>query len=113
MTSVLDRNAAESDHRTGRGTLFPGALDGAARADPSHLPRADPRRGNDRDERAFRASPDPGARGVVHGRPGLQHRQRGLLPSIRQALGFGGDSVQWVVTAYAITFGGCWCWAGA
>jgi len=28
------------------------------------------------------------------------------LPSIRQALGFGGDSVQWVVTAYAITFGG-------
>ena len=28
------------------------------------------------------------------------------LPSIRSALGFGGDSVQWVVTAYAITFGG-------
>src|ERR1017187_9280982 len=28
------------------------------------------------------------------------------LPSIRDALGFGGDSVQWVVTAYAITFGG-------
>jgi EmrB/QacA subfamily drug resistance transporter len=28
------------------------------------------------------------------------------LPSIRQALGFGGDSVEWVVTAYAITFGG-------
>jgi EmrB/QacA subfamily drug resistance transporter len=28
------------------------------------------------------------------------------LPSIRHALGFGGDSVQWVVTAYAITFGG-------
>ena len=28
------------------------------------------------------------------------------LPAIRQALGFGGDSVQWVVTAYAITFGG-------
>jgi EmrB/QacA subfamily drug resistance transporter len=28
------------------------------------------------------------------------------LPSIRRALGFGGDSVQWVVTAYAITFGG-------
>jgi EmrB/QacA subfamily drug resistance transporter len=28
------------------------------------------------------------------------------LPSIRLALGFGGDSVQWVVTAYAITFGG-------
>jgi EmrB/QacA subfamily drug resistance transporter len=28
------------------------------------------------------------------------------LPSIRQALGFKGDSVQWVVTAYAITFGG-------
>jgi EmrB/QacA subfamily drug resistance transporter len=28
------------------------------------------------------------------------------LPSIRQALSFGGDSVQWVVTAYAITFGG-------
>jgi EmrB/QacA subfamily drug resistance transporter len=28
------------------------------------------------------------------------------LPSIRQALGFGGDSIQWVVTAYAITFGG-------
>jgi EmrB/QacA subfamily drug resistance transporter len=28
------------------------------------------------------------------------------LPSIHQALGFGGDSVQWVVTAYAITFGG-------
>ena len=28
------------------------------------------------------------------------------LPSIRQALGFGGDSVQWIVTAYAITFGG-------
>jgi EmrB/QacA subfamily drug resistance transporter len=28
------------------------------------------------------------------------------LPSIRSALGFGGDTVQWVVTAYAITFGG-------
>src|SRR3979411_867093 len=28
------------------------------------------------------------------------------LPSIGHALGFGGDSVQWVVTAYAITFGG-------
>jgi EmrB/QacA subfamily drug resistance transporter len=28
------------------------------------------------------------------------------LPSIRYDLGFGGDSVQWVVTAYAITFGG-------
>ena len=28
------------------------------------------------------------------------------LPSIGSALGFGGDSVQWVVTAYAITFGG-------
>ena len=28
------------------------------------------------------------------------------LPSIHQALGFGGDSVQWVVTSYAITFGG-------
>ena len=28
------------------------------------------------------------------------------LPSIRHDLGFGGDSVQWVVTAYAITFGG-------
>lgn len=28
------------------------------------------------------------------------------LPTIRRALGFGGDSVQWVVTAYAITFGG-------
>jgi EmrB/QacA subfamily drug resistance transporter len=28
------------------------------------------------------------------------------LPSIRVLLGFGGDSVQWVVTAYAITFGG-------
>ena len=28
------------------------------------------------------------------------------LPSIHQALGFGSDSVQWVVTAYAITFSG-------
>src|ERR1019366_2060468 len=28
------------------------------------------------------------------------------LPSIRHSLGFGGDSVQWVVTAYAIAFGG-------
>jgi len=28
------------------------------------------------------------------------------LPSIRGELGFRGDSVQWVVTAYAITFGG-------
>jgi EmrB/QacA subfamily drug resistance transporter len=28
------------------------------------------------------------------------------LPSIRHDLGFRGDSVQWVVTAYAITFGG-------
>jgi EmrB/QacA subfamily drug resistance transporter len=28
------------------------------------------------------------------------------LPSIRDALGFEGDSVQWVVTAYEITFGG-------
>ena len=28
------------------------------------------------------------------------------LPSISQALGFRSDSVQWVVTAYAITFGG-------
>jgi EmrB/QacA subfamily drug resistance transporter len=28
------------------------------------------------------------------------------LPSIHRALGFGGNSVQWVVTAYAITFGG-------
>jgi EmrB/QacA subfamily drug resistance transporter len=27
------------------------------------------------------------------------------LPSIRDSLGFSGDSVQWVVTAYAITFG--------
>jgi EmrB/QacA subfamily drug resistance transporter len=28
------------------------------------------------------------------------------LPSIRRSLDFGGNSVQWVVTAYAITFGG-------
>jgi MFS family permease len=28
------------------------------------------------------------------------------LPAIRDALGFGAGSVQWVVTAYAITFGG-------
>jgi EmrB/QacA subfamily drug resistance transporter len=28
------------------------------------------------------------------------------LPAIRDGLGFGGGSVQWVVTAYAITFGG-------
>jgi EmrB/QacA subfamily drug resistance transporter len=28
------------------------------------------------------------------------------LPSIHRALGFGGDSVQWVVSAYAIAFGG-------
>ncbi len=28
------------------------------------------------------------------------------LPSIHHALGFGGDSVQWVVTVYAITFSG-------
>lgn len=28
------------------------------------------------------------------------------LPSIRHALGFGGDSVEWVVTTYAITFSG-------
>jgi EmrB/QacA subfamily drug resistance transporter len=28
------------------------------------------------------------------------------LPSIRHALSFGGDSVEWVVTAYAITFSG-------
>src|SRR5580692_510882 len=28
------------------------------------------------------------------------------LPSIRSSLGFTGDSVQWVVTAYAITFAG-------
>ena len=28
------------------------------------------------------------------------------LPSIRHALGFGGDSVEWVVTMYAITFSG-------
>ena len=34
------------------------------------------------------------------------------LPSIHRALGFGGDSVQWVVTAYAITFGGLLMFGG-
>ena len=105
MTSVLDRNAAESDHRTGSGTLLPDSPDDDAPADRTQL--AAP-------------APDGGATGT----PGLSGLGLSLvlvasfmvvldfsivnvaLPSIRQALGFGGDSVQWVVTAYAITFGG-------
>ena len=105
MTSVLDRNAAESDHRTGCGTLLPDSPDDDAPADRTQL--AAP-------------APDGGATGT----PGLSGLGLSLvlvasfmvvldfsivnvaLPSIRQALGFGGDSVQWVVTAYAITFGG-------
>jgi MFS family permease len=36
------------------------------------------------------------------------------LPHIQRALGFSGSSLEWVVTAYALAFGGmlCWCRAG-
>ncbi len=108
MTSVLDRSVAASDRRAGCGTLLPGGQHTAA---PEHRTlSADPRQ----------VTPDGG----VASPPGLSGVALGLvlvasfmvvldfsivnvaLPSIRHALGFGGDSVQWVVTAYAITFGG-------
>ena len=109
MTSVLDRSAAESDHSSGCGTLLPGGLGRVAPADRTH-PGAAP----------APVAPDGGTPGTA----GLSGLALSLvlvasfmvvldfsivnvaLPSIRQALGFGGDSVQWVVTAYAITFGG-------
>src|ERR1019366_7432095 len=96
MTTVLDRNATGGDGGAGVITLLPGELEGAA-------PRA-------------LAEEEQGA--------GLSGLGLGLvlaasfmvvldfsivnvaLPSIRDALGFEGNSVQWVVTAYAITFGG-------
>jgi EmrB/QacA subfamily drug resistance transporter len=108
VTSVLDRNAAQSDHRTGSTALLPGSLDRAV-PEQSTLSVA-----------PAEVTPDGG----VAGSAGLSGVALGLvlvasfmvvldfsivnvaLPSIRQALGFGGDSVQWVVTAYAITFGG-------
>ena len=100
MTSVLDRSAAESDHRVGP--------DDASLAVHTHPTAPAP------------VPPEGGATGTS----GLSGLALSLvlvasfmvvldfsivnvaLPSIRQALGFGGDSVQWVVTAYAITFGG-------
>src|SRR5271165_4581302 len=108
MTSVLDRCAAESDRRSGDGTLRPGGLDLAAPTDISIPATLAPLTSD----------------GGVAGADGLSGLALSLvlvasfmvvldfsivnvaLPSIRQALGFGGDSVQWVVTAYAITFGG-------
>ena len=108
MTSVLDRSAAESDQRSGSGMLRTGGLDLAAPAD-TLIPAA--------------AAPLTTG-GDEAGTDGLSGLALSLvlvasfmvvldfsivnvaLPSIRRALGFGGDSVQWVVTSYAITFGG-------
>jgi EmrB/QacA subfamily drug resistance transporter len=108
MTSVLDQSAHAGDHRAGTGQLLPGGPHGA-------------RRGT-RHSRAS-AVPVPSAGGVDQ-TDGLSGLALSLvlvasfmvvldfsivnvaLPSIRYALGFGGDSVEWVVTAYAITFGG-------
>ncbi len=102
MTSVLDRRAAESDHRTGSGTLLPGGP-GRRRPRPQRpsarlcAGRADARRRTGRAGRAVRSRTRPRARGVVHGRPGLQHRQRGAAvhptsPGIRRRFrAMGGD----------------------
>lgn len=108
MTSVLDQRVGESAHRSGGGTLPPGGVDTAAPEVRTSL--------------AAPATVTSG--GGVESTEGLSDLALGLvlvasfmvvldfsivnvaLPSIRQALGFGGDSVQWVVTAYAITFGG-------
>jgi MFS family permease len=35
------------------------------------------------------------------------------LPYIQRALGFSGTGLEWVVNAYALTFGGCCCSAAA
>ncbi len=108
MTCVLDRRATGSDHHTGCGVLRPDGPDCAAPNRQHRTSAALP----------AEETPDGGATA------GLSGVALGLvlvasfmvvldfsivnvaLPSIRQALGFGGDSVQWVVTAYAITFGG-------
>jgi EmrB/QacA subfamily drug resistance transporter len=107
MTSVLDPRAAASDHRTGAGMLVPGGLDPAR--DDGTAPTI--------------GAPVP-SEGRVEQTAGLSGLALSLvlvasfmvvldfsivnvaLPSIRYALGFAGDSVEWVVTAYAITFGG-------
>lgn len=108
MTSILDRKVAVSDHLTDTGALL---LGGLASAVPEALSSS--------------ADTAPVASEGGVGRPaGLSGLALSLvlvgsfmvvldfsivnvaLPSIRYALGFGGDSVQWVVTAYAITFGG-------
>ncbi|HEU5420930.1 MAG TPA: MFS transporter [Streptosporangiaceae bacterium] len=78
------------------------------------------------------ATGSPGGTAVIDGRPGQQHRpaQRHLglalvviataqlmvvldativnvaLPDIQKALGFSGSGLEWVVNAYALTFGG-------
>lgn len=32
------------------------------------------------------------------------------LPSIQTALGFSASGLQWVLSAYVLTYGGCYCW---
>ena len=44
-------------------------------------------------------------RGAVHGHPRRRDRER-RLPSIKSDLGFSQASLQWVISAYAIMFGG-------
>ena len=44
-------------------------------------------------------------RGPVHGRPGHRDRER-RVPSIKVDLGFSQENLQWVISAYALVFGG-------
>jgi hypothetical protein len=123
VTSILDRKATGNDDNADSGTL-----DSATRLSPTvhsaslHSASLDADASEHDTLRAERAEvvPDEGPAGSG----GLSGVALGLvlmasfmvvldfsivnvaLPSIRLALGFGGDSVQWVVTAYAITFGG-------
>jgi EmrB/QacA subfamily drug resistance transporter len=108
VTSVLDRGAAESDYRAGAGTLLPGGLTGAAPKPSTSRAAAAPVTSDGGVERTA------GLSGLALSLVLVASFMVVLdfsivnvaLPSIRYALGFGGDSVQWVVTAYAITFGG-------
>jgi EmrB/QacA subfamily drug resistance transporter len=112
VTSVLDQGFDANDHRIRTGMLVSGGLSGMARQ-PRTLPAtAVPV--------TLSGGPDGGA-GRTAGLSGLALSLvlvasfmvvldfsivNVALPSIRYALGFGGASVEWVVTAYAITFGG-------
>ena len=96
MTTVLDRDATGGDGGAGVITLLPGELEGAA-----------PRAPAEEEQGAGLSGLGLGLVLVASFMVVLDFSIVNVaLPSIRQALGFEGDSVQWVVTAYAITFGG-------